>query len=131
MKAYSQDLRDRVIRALDRGDRPADIARRFEVSRVFVYEVKRRLERTGQRTSQPVGGKRVSKLAPLEQTIRGWIEAKPDLTLEELSERLQRHADVKLTLPAIWHQLNRWGLSFKKNSTRRRARASRRGAGTG
>ena len=33
MHAYSQDLRDRVLRALDRGDRPVAIAERFEVSR--------------------------------------------------------------------------------------------------
>jgi len=31
MQTYSQDLRDRVLRALDRGDGPTEIARRFEV----------------------------------------------------------------------------------------------------
>jgi hypothetical protein len=40
MQAYSQDLRERVLRALDRGDRPTDIARRFGVSRVWVYPVR-------------------------------------------------------------------------------------------
>ena len=34
MQSYSQDLRERVLRALDRGERPTEIARRFEVSRV-------------------------------------------------------------------------------------------------
>jgi hypothetical protein len=29
MRAYSQDLRDRALRALERGDRPTEIARRF------------------------------------------------------------------------------------------------------
>ena len=38
MQAYSQDLRERVLRALARGDRPTEIARRFEVSRVWVYQ---------------------------------------------------------------------------------------------
>ena len=36
MNAYSQDLRDRVLRALERGERPTAIADRFEVSRVWV-----------------------------------------------------------------------------------------------
>src|SRR5579863_8431578 len=36
MQSYSQDLRDRVLWALDRGERPAAIARRLEVSRVWV-----------------------------------------------------------------------------------------------
>ena len=34
MQAYSQDLRDRVLRAIEQGDRPTAIAQRFEVSRV-------------------------------------------------------------------------------------------------
>ena len=38
MQAYSQDLRERVLRALDRGDSPTEIARRFEVGRVWVRE---------------------------------------------------------------------------------------------
>lgn len=42
MQSYSQDLRDRVIRALERGDGPVDIAKRFEVSRPWVYLVKKR-----------------------------------------------------------------------------------------
>ncbi|MCW8186959.1 IS630 transposase-related protein, partial [Verminephrobacter eiseniae] len=40
MQAYSQDLRDRVLKAIEQGDRPTDIAKRFEVSRVWVYQVK-------------------------------------------------------------------------------------------
>ena len=49
MDAYSQDLRDRVLRALERGERPTAIADRFEVSRVWVYQVRNRLTQTGQR----------------------------------------------------------------------------------
>ncbi|SDX18207.1 hypothetical protein SAMN05216317_1571 [Nitrosomonas eutropha] len=37
MHAYSQDLRDRILGALDRGEGPTAIARRFEVSRMWVY----------------------------------------------------------------------------------------------
>jgi hypothetical protein len=39
MQADSQDLRERVLRALGRGDCPTEIARQFEVSRVWVYPV--------------------------------------------------------------------------------------------
>jgi transposase len=48
MDAYSQDLRDRVLRALERGDRPTAIADRFEFSRVWLYQVRNRLTQTGQ-----------------------------------------------------------------------------------
>ena len=63
MDAYSQDLRDRVLRALERGDRLTAIADRFEVSRVWVYQVRNRLTQTGQRGSLPIGGPRRSRLA--------------------------------------------------------------------
>ena len=55
MDAYSQDLRERVLRALERGDRPTAIADRFEVSRVWVYQGQTRLKQTGQRCSLPIG----------------------------------------------------------------------------
>src|SRR5271167_4530388 len=88
MQSYSQDLRERVLRALDRGDRPTEIARRFEVSRIWVYQVRGREQETGVRTSLPIGGHRRSRLVEMEPVLRAWIAAQPDLTLAELQERL-------------------------------------------
>lgn len=88
MHAYSQDLRDRVLRAIERGDRPTEIAKRFEVSRVWVYQVRDRLRDQGVRSSLRMGGHRRSRLEGMEATLRGWLRAEPDLTLAQLSERL-------------------------------------------
>lgn len=129
MQAYSQDLRDRVLRALHRGDRPAEIARRFEVSRVWVYQVRDRERETGVRSSFQMGGHRRSRLAEREQVLRGWIAAQPDLSLAELRQRLAQQG-VSIKIGALWHQLNKWNLTFKKNLARRRARARRRAGGT-
>jgi transposase len=129
MHAYSQDLRERVLRALERGDRPAAIARRFEVSRVGVYQVRERLEKTGKRCSLPMGGHRRSRIAGMEQVIRGWIKAEPDMTLAQLRERLLKE-EIAIKIPALWHQLDKWGLTLKKNPARQRARARRRTGGT-
>jgi len=128
MQAYSQDLRDRVLRAVERGDRPVEIARRFEVSRVWVYQVSDRFKASGERSSLRVGGYRRSRVAGLEGTLRGWLKATPDLTLIELCERLAKRG-IAIKPPGLWHQLNKWGLSFKKNPARQRARARRRAAG--
>ena len=62
MQSYSQDLRDRVLWALDRGERPTAIARRLEVSRVWVYQVRGREQKTGRRTSFQIGGHRRSRM---------------------------------------------------------------------
>jgi transposase len=128
MQSYSQDLRERVLRALDRGERPTEIARRFEVSRVWVYQVRDRLRQTGERGSYPIGGHRRSRLAGLEPLLRGWIEAEPGLTLAEMQQRLSGQG-VAIKLGALWHRLNNWNLSFKKNLARQRARARGRASG--
>mgnify|MGYP001600875863 CR=1 FL=1 len=130
MRPYSQDLRERVLGALDRGEGTTAVAKRFEVSRVWVYLVRKRLERQGQRSSLPIGGYRKSVVAPLEAELRSWIAAQPDVTLAEMCERLKAEHGVTLKAAGLWHQLDKWGLSFKKNSTRQRARAGGRAART-
>jgi transposase len=129
MAVYSQDLRDRVLNALERGDRPTDIAARYEVSRRWVYQVRERFDKQGKRTPLQIGGYRRSRAAHLEQTLRSWIQEQADLTLVEMCERLA-HEGVQIKVPALWHQLNRWGLSFKKNLTRQPARTRRRATST-
>jgi len=128
MHAYSQDLRDRVLRALERSERPTAIAHRFEVSRMWVYRVRERWKKSGVRRSLPMGGYRRSRVAALEPLVRNWIEEQADLTLAETCARLTKQG-VTIGVPALWHQLDKWGLTFKKNPARQRARARRRAAG--
>ena len=129
MQSYSQDLRERVLWAVDRGERPSSIARRLEVSRVWVYQVRNRAQKSGKRTSFQIGGHRRSRVAEMESVLRAWIEAEPDLALSELSARLAKQ-DVLIKPGALWHQLNKWNLTFKKNPARQRARARGRAAST-
>lgn len=129
MAAYSQDLRDRVLRGLAHGERPVDIARRLEVTRVWVYQVKDRYESSGERCSHRVGGYRRSRLAGKEALLHDWIKKQPDLTLAEICQRLAEHG-IDIKVPALWHQLDKWNLSFKKNPARQRARARGRAGRT-
>lgn len=129
MQSYSQDLRDRVLRALARGDGPSAVARRFEVSRFYVCQVRDREQQTGVRNSYQIGGHRRSRLEEAEPTLRAWIAAEPGLTLAELQERLAAEG-VAIKIGALWHQLNNWNLTFKKNAARQRARARGRAGGT-
>jgi len=129
MRAYSQDLRDRVLRALERGERPTEIARRFEVTRVWVYQVRQDWQRDGRRAGLPVGGHRRSCLAEWESQLRAWLAAAPDLTLVEICQRVERETGLQIKVPALWHQLDKWNLTLKKNAARQRARAARRATG--
>jgi len=127
MPAYSQNLRDRVLDALEREERPSRIAQRFVVSRSWVYQVRDRLLKDGKRTALQVGGYRRSRIEHLQLTLSSWIQEQSDLTLEEICARLSE-LGIKIQVTAVWHQLDKWGLSFKKNPARQRARTRRRAA---
>jgi len=128
MHAYSQDLRDRVLWALERGEGPSEIARRLEVSRVWVYQVRDRRQETGRRTSLPIGGHRRSRIADREAELRAWIAAEPGLALQQMCDRLAEKG-VAIKSGALWHQLNKWNLTFKKNPARQPARTRGRDRG--
>jgi len=128
MHSYSQDLRDRVLWALGRGEGPTAIARRLEISRVWVYQVRDREQKTGKRTSFQIGGHRRSRVGEMKSVLCAWIEQEPDLSLAELCERLAQQG-VSIKTGALWHQLNKWNLTFKKNPARQRARTRGRAAG--
>jgi len=61
----------------------------------------------------------------MESTVREWLKTEPGLTLAQLSERLERQG-VIIKVPALWHQMNKWDLSLKKNPARQRARKTGR-----
>jgi transposase len=128
MSAYSQDLRNRVLNGLERGEGATSIARRLEVSLRWVYHVKNRYERDGERAAQKLGGYRRSRVAEMEPQIRAWITKEVDMTLVELGERLAAQG-VVIKTTALWHQLDKWKLTLKKNPARQRARARRREVG--
>jgi transposase len=64
----------------------------------------------------------------MEPVLRAWIEQEPGLSLAELCERLVAQG-VSIKIGALWHQLNKWNLTFKKNAARQRARTRGRAAG--
>jgi len=131
MRSYSQDLRDRVLSALEQDQSAEKIAARFEVSRAWVYRVKARYRQHGERSTRQMGGHRVSLVAGKEAQIRKWIKQTPSLTLALLCERLQKESGIRLKTTALWHQLDRWGLTYKKNAARQRAGARGRAPSPG
>ena len=63
-KAYSQDLRDRMIDAVERGEMSRRAARRYAISESVAIKWLERVERDGSREPVGHGGHRASKLAP-------------------------------------------------------------------
>jgi transposase len=129
MAASSQDVRDRVVNGLTRGEGATSIARRLEVSPRWVYHVQERYERSGARPSLKLGGYRRSRVADMEPQLRAWSITDAALPRVELRERLAAHG-VVIQPPALWHQLDQGDLTLKKNAARQRASTRRRAGGT-
>jgi transposase len=71
MRAYSQDLRERILRAVqDREESQGMIAQRFAVSRSFVERLWQRWRRTRSAAALPHAGGRSRSLRPAERLIR-------------------------------------------------------------
>ena len=120
MAAYSQDLRDRVLAACLRGERPVEVADRFEVSRAWVYRVWQRYKTDGQTKPMKIGGYRRSKLEGHDHLLQRWIQEQPDLTLAEICRKLAKETGIKIGPSALWYRLNALGYTFKKNGGRSR-----------
>jgi transposase len=97
-KPYSQDLRDRVIDAVERGKLSRRAAgRRYEVSESVAIKWLERVERHGSREPVGHGGHRASKLMPHRAFLEAARAEKSDLTLQALCDRLLAERGVKPT----------------------------------
>jgi transposase len=126
MKAYSMDLRERIIGALESGRySQAAVGERYEVSLSFVEKLwhRHRTERAIAPKAYTPGPKRV--LAPHGAWIRAALAEQPDITLAELCEQLEAERQVRVHPSMMWRELERLRLPLKKsrstivNGTRR------------
>jgi transposase len=124
-RAYSQDLRDRVIDAALSGVSARQVAARFGVGDATAIVWVRRARETGERAARKQGQPRRSKLDPHREYLLGLIAETPDLTISELLERLLAERSVRASRATLWTFLDRCGLTFKKSPPMRASRAAR------
>ena len=114
-RAYSQDLRDRVIDAALKDQLSARAsAARFGIGVATAIVWVRRARETGGRAAKPRGQPKGSKLDAHRETILGWIDAKDDLTIAEIREKLEVECGMSAGVATVWTFLDRCGLTFKK-----------------
>jgi transposase len=122
-KAYSQDLRDRVIDAVTgAGMKCREAGRRFGVGASTAIKWVERYRETGSRKPVGTGGHRPSVLKPHRDFLVAARAEQPDITLEALSRRLAAERSVKADTSMLSRFFRREGITLKK---RRWSRASR------
>lgn len=126
MKAYSVDLRERVVASVESGECniPA-AARRYKVSEPSIERWLARKRSNGTCAPLPYAGGPTRKLASAEAVIRAAVKAQPDATLQELCERVEKKTKIKSNSSMMYRELVRLQLPRKKsrsmpaNGTRR------------
>ena len=126
-KPLSTDLRSRLVTAVAGGLSRRAAAERFGVSAAIAVRWVQAMETTGTVAAKPQGGDmRSHRVEAFGAVILETIEAQKDISLVELAELLRTDHGVSFAASTVWRFLDRHGMTFKKNSTRRRAGESRR-----
>jgi len=109
-----------VARAWDANPDADAIAAKYEVSRAWVHRLIQRRRETGSLAPRKQTKFRARVLASQADRLAALITARPDATLAELREALPTRA----ALSTLWLEIDRLGLTLKKNRTRRRTATS-------
>ena len=129
-RPYSDDVRKLVIGEVAAGASRRAAARRFKVSASSAIRWVDLHEESGV-VRKPVKRKSRSPLEPHAEWLLKLIAKEPDLTLEEITERLSREQGMRTTDSSVDRFFKRHEISFKKNAARGRTRSARRGQGQG
>jgi transposase len=128
---YSNDLRRKFFQAYDRGEGSLkELSKRFGVSEDWAKKLSARRSKGG---PVEIVVWRHGPQSRVTAAIREWIEQQmrrqPDLTLQQLQQRLEREHRLRLSVGWIWILLRRWGLRHKKNRSAPRSRTRARISG--
>ena len=115
-KAYSQDLRERVIAVYQEGKSTMEeVAKRFAVSRSWVNNLVQRQKQTGSVAAKPHGGGAVAKVNATHYPIlEEIIDGQNDLTLLEIKQRLAEKTGILVSQSTICRALQEIELTRKK-----------------
>jgi transposase len=123
-RAYSLDLRERVVAAISGGESCRKVATTYKVSVASVVKWSQRFRATGSASAKRMGGNQPRSLAGERSWVLARLAAVPDLTLRTLVTELGERG-VVTSYGSVWRIVHDAGISFKKNSVRHRARSPR------
>ncbi len=111
----SQDLRKRLVRAVEEGASAREAAARFAVSASAAIKLVRRVRQTGSTAPAKIGGYRKPLLAGQEEFLRELTAQWKGITLAEIRTALTERGVAPVSLMTIWTTLKRLDLSHKKS----------------
>ncbi len=126
-QSYSEDLRERVLAAVDGGMAVYEAAPLFRVSVSYIYKALGRRRLTGEISTRPRRGRPGQKLAVLHGALLARVRSEPGATLTELRGWLSCEHDVSASIGCLWATLDRLDLTHQKSAPGGRAGLRGRG----
>jgi transposase len=123
-RGYSIDLRQRAVAIIQDGESAREAARLLNIGASTAIRWIERWTKTGSVAAKPGTGHTRSPLKQHEQWLLALVAEEPDLTLHEIRARLRSKKKMNSAISSIWAFYDRHDITFKKNSTRRRAGSS-------
>lgn len=114
MKAYSQDLRERVLQTVDEGKTQAQTASLLKVSEATVKRYVRQRREKGHVQPKPIPGRPPKKRAPLEARLQPQLERWPEATLQEHCDMWEAATGVKVSIMTMSRAIERLEWTRKK-----------------
>jgi transposase len=126
-KPLSEDLRVRLVAAVEGGLSRRAAAERFGVAPASAVRWVRQWRATGALGPKRQGGdKRSARIEVYREIILAAIAERVDITLAELAGMLHEKHGAAFAPSTIWRFLDRHAMTVKKNGARQRAGAARR-----
>jgi transposase len=122
MRAYSTDLRERLVRVVAEGQPMREAARRFGVSVSAVKRYVLRQQETGSLERKAIPGRPRAIGREHEALLRTRLEAAPDATVLEQCAWWAEQQGQELSEATMWRALHRLGWTQKKDTGSQRAR---------
>jgi transposase len=123
-KPLSNDIRERLVSAVEGGLSRRSAAERFGVAASTAIKWVDQWRRTGDVGPRPQGGDhRSHRIEAHGEEIMALVEEMPDITLGELVAHLDEVHGLSVAPSTVWRLLDRHGMTFKKNRARLRAAA--------
>jgi transposase len=118
MRAYSQDLRQRILHAVDQGKPRAEIIKTFNISLATIKRYLKRRRETGEVKVKTIPGRPSKKGAALQAGLRSQLEAYPDATLAEHCQLWETSQSVQVSSATISRAIQRLDWTRKKKTLR-------------
>jgi putative transposase len=112
----SQDLRQRIVPAVDAGRSIRQAAKRFDVSASAAIKLMRRVHQTGSTEPARIGGDRRPLLETHSDVLRAIVTGKVGITLREIQAALAARGIEVKALSTIADMLHRLDLSHKTSA---------------